>query len=85
MNASHVSMRDDYEVSTPEIDTLVAIAQSEADVFGARLTGGGFGGSVVMLVRAGSAAAIAARVSASYAAATGKTPKVLIPAMIGTA
>ena len=41
MNASHVSMRDDFEVSTPEIDALVAIAQAEPNVFGARLTGGG--------------------------------------------
>ena len=42
-------MRDDYEVSIPEIDLLVDLARAEAEVFGARLTGGGFGGSVVML------------------------------------
>jgi galactokinase len=80
MEASHTSLRDDYEVSTPEIDTLVDLADAEDEVFGARLTGGGFGGSVVMLVRAGTAAAIASRVAAAYAAKTGKNPTVLVPA-----
>lgn len=47
---SHASMRDDFEVSTPEIDALVAAAERVAGVYGARLTGGGFGGSVVALV-----------------------------------
>ena len=48
--ASHASMRDDFEVSTPEIDALVAAADRVAGVYGARLTGGGFGGSIVVLV-----------------------------------
>ena len=48
---SHASMRDDYEVSVPEIDLIVELARRDPDVFGARLTGGGFGGSVVMLAR----------------------------------
>jgi galactokinase len=52
-NASHASMRDDYEVSTPEIDVLVDIAQAHPAVYGARMTGGGFGGAVVLLVAAG--------------------------------
>ena len=51
--ASHASMRDDFEVSTPEIDLLVELARGDSDIFGARLTGGGFGGAVVMLARAG--------------------------------
>mmetsp|Transcript_2413 Transcript_2413/g.4225 ORF Transcript_2413/g.4225 Transcript_2413/m.4225 type:complete len:399 (-) Transcript_2413:71-1267(-) len=50
MNQSHVSMRDDYEVSVPEIDQLVEIAQSVKGVYGSRLTGGGFGGCTVTLV-----------------------------------
>ncbi len=50
---SHASMRDDYEVSIAEIDRLVEIARSEPEVFGARLTGGGFGGSIVALVGTG--------------------------------
>ena len=49
--ASHDSMRDDYEVSIPEIDLIVELARPLPDVYGARLTGGGFGGSVVMLTR----------------------------------
>ena len=48
-DASHASMRDDYEVSTPEIDVLVDCARTEPDVYGARLTGGGFGGAIVAI------------------------------------
>jgi galactokinase len=48
-NASHASMRDDFEVSIPEIDAIVARALGQDVVYGARLTGGGFGGSVVCL------------------------------------
>ncbi len=49
MNESHRSMRDDFEITTPEIDTLVEIMQSVAGVYGARMTGGGFGGCCVAL------------------------------------
>jgi galactokinase len=77
---SHVSMRDDYEVSVPEIDLLVALAREEADVLGARLTGGGFGGSVVMLARRGAGAAAARRLAARYAERSGRVPRVLVPA-----
>lgn len=48
-NESHASMKNDYEVSIPEIDTLVELCQKDSRVFGARLTGGGFGGSIVAL------------------------------------
>lgn len=51
MNASHASQRDDYEVSVPEVDVLVDLLQKTPGVFGARLTGGGFGGACVALVR----------------------------------
>ena len=77
--ASHDSMRDDYEVSIPEIDLLVDLARQEAEIFGARLTGGGFGGSVVMLAREGSGAAVAKRIAAAYTAKTGITATVLVP------
>ncbi len=50
MNASHASQRDDYEVSVPAVDTLVAILQKTPGVFGARLTGDGFGGASVAFV-----------------------------------
>ena len=79
MDDSHRSMRDDFEVSTPEIDALVAIAQREAGGFGARMTGGGFGGSVVMLVARGAAYEIADLVATRYRAEHGGTPTILIP------
>jgi galactokinase len=66
-------------VSTPEIDALVAIAQQQADVFGARMTGGGFGGSVVMLVARGAAREIGELVAARCRAEHNGTPAVLIP------
>ena len=62
LDASHASLRDDYEVSLPEIDRLVEVVRAEPEVLGARLTGGGFGGAVVALVRRDAAAAVAERV-----------------------
>lgn len=53
MRASHESLRDDFEVSTPELDALVARLVATPGVFGARLTGAGFGGCVVALTRPG--------------------------------
>jgi len=66
MNASHASLRDDYEVSIPELDELVGLLQAEPDVYGARLTGAGFGGACVALCRQGKAAEIGQRVLATY-------------------
>ncbi len=77
--ASHASMRDDYEVSIPEIDLLVEMARKEPEVYGARLTGGGFGGSVVMLARKGAAAAAARRLAREYGARSGQQATVLVP------
>jgi galactokinase len=59
MNASHASLRDDYEVSVPALDILVDILQSTPDVLGARLTGAGFGGACVALAREGRGSSIA--------------------------
>lgn len=53
MVASHASLRDDFDVSVPELDSLVAKLSSRSDVFGARLTGAGFGGCVVALAHPG--------------------------------
>jgi galactokinase len=78
-NASHASQRDDYEVSVPEVDQLVTLAQAESAVYGARLTGGGFGGSIVALVRKGDAAAVAERVIEAYRHRTDRTATVLVP------
>jgi galactokinase len=79
LSASHVSMRDDFEVSLPVIDRLVAVCDAEAGVFGTRLTGGGFGGCVVLLAEAGRARDAATDAAARWAAETGGTPRVRIP------
>jgi len=76
MYTSHESMRWDYEITCPEIDALVAIAQGLGPgrgVWGARMTGGGFGGCVVVLVAAEAAAQICAEMVERYAAETGRT------------
>lgn len=75
---SHASMRDDYEVSLPDIDTLVEIASCEPGVFAARLTGGGFGGSIVALAHAGLGAAAGQRIVERYVDASGHAAQVLI-------
>jgi len=59
--ASHLSLRDDYEVSTPALDRLVNLATA-AGALGARLVGGGFGGSIILLGERGGAKELAARV-----------------------
>jgi len=78
-DGSHASMRDDYEVSVPEVDVLVEEAQREPDVYGARLTGGGFGGAIVALVRAGEAREVAERVAARFAVRCGREATILVP------
>jgi galactokinase len=79
MNESHASMRDDFEISTPDIDLLVSMAEQESAVFGARLTGGGFGGSIVLLARRGFARDIASRIADRYNARGRSRASVLIP------
>ena len=74
LSASHRSLRDDYEVSTPELDVLVA-ALEESGALGARLTGAGFGGCVVALARAADAEQVAADAIAGYRAETGLEPR----------
>jgi galactokinase len=69
--ASHRSMSEDFENSTPEMDALVAAAGDTAGVMGARMTGGGFGGCTVNLVRAGFERDAAATILASYERTTG--------------
>jgi galactokinase len=77
--ASHTSMRDDFETSTSEIDALVRIADEEPDVYGSRLTGGGFGGAVVILTKAGNAADVASRICERYRHDTACPGSVLMP------
>ncbi len=78
MNACHSSLRDLYEVSTPELNTMVKIAQQLKGCFGARLTGAGFGGCTVNLVEKEAAAAFASDLAVQYQQATGLEPKVYI-------
>lgn len=72
MLASHQSLRDDYEVSGPELDTLVTTAIDTPGVVGARLTGAGFGGCVVALVKVEHAEEAAVSIMGHYKATTGK-------------
>jgi len=81
--ASHASMRDDFEVSTPEVDLLVNLAQADPDIFGARMTGGGFGGSVVMLAQRGRGREAGLRIARAYAERSRRTPALLVPAPNG--
>jgi len=85
MNTSHDSMKDDFEISTPEIDLLVDLAQHAEGVFGARLTGGGFGGSIVALADAASAIASASWIASKYERSVPRQPSILIPASIAAA
>lgn len=79
MAASHDSLRDDFEVSCKELDLMVEIARSigrYGGVIGARMTGGGFGGSTVTLCESDKAEAIAATLAEKYEAATGIKPQI---------
>jgi len=73
MLASHASLRDDYEVSCPELDVIVDSATAQPGVYGARMTGGGFGGSAIILCRAGSAEAVAKAVQQRFAQSFGRS------------
>jgi len=71
MNQSHVSMRDDFEITCPEIDTLVGLAQAVDGVYGSRMTGGGFGGCTVSLVEAAAVERATRTMIDGYRVATG--------------
>ena len=74
--ASHASLRNRYEVSSPELDALVEIAVATPGVLAARLTGAGFGGCTINLVQRDAVAALRAAVLRDYPARTGLTPRV---------
>jgi galactokinase len=78
MVESHVSLRDDYEVSGDELDMLVEIAQSVPGVLGARMTGAGFGGCTVNLVESDSVDAFIATVNEKYPKASKFTPEIYV-------
>jgi galactokinase len=75
---SHASLRVDFEVSIPEVDALVEIAVAQPEVLGARMTGGGFGGAVVVVARADADAELARRICGLYATRTGAAGRVLV-------
>jgi galactokinase len=80
MAASHDSLRDDFEVSCKELDLMVEIARAigrSGGVIGARMTGGGFGGSTVTLCESRKASQIAATLAREYEEGTGIKPQIL--------
>ena len=77
MDASHESLRCDYEVTCPELDAMVGIARGLDGCFGARMTGAGFGGCTVNLVRKDLAEAFGAQLMEAYARQTGLTGEVI--------
>jgi galactokinase len=76
MRDSHQSLRDDYEVSCEELDLLVRIAEALPGVYGSRMTGAGFGGCTVSLVKSEDATEFARLVREQYCSATGIEPVV---------
>ena len=76
MNQSHASLRDDYEVSCPELDTIVSLAQGQKGVLGARLTGGGFGGCAIALCQKNSVQSWQKEVEEAYREIFGYNPNI---------
>jgi galactokinase len=78
MRESHRSLRDDYEVSCEELDLMVGLADKAEGVFGARMTGGGFGGCTINLVKSDSVDTFKETVAKGYADATGREPEIYV-------
>lgn len=78
MDASHVSMRDDFEITNDELNIMVEIAQGQRGCYGARMTGGGFGGCAVALVDGQAAADFATAVAQAYQSQTKLDPSIYI-------
>jgi galactokinase len=78
MRQSHISLRDDYEVSCPELDLLVNIAWQQPGVYGARMTGGGFGGCTINLVKREAVQQVTGYLAAEYQAKTRVQPEIYI-------
>jgi galactokinase len=82
--ASHDSLRDDYEVSSPELDLLVQLASESPGVAGARMTGAGFGGCTVNIVRAEHLAGFEQSVVEEYRRRTGLDGKLYVCQAVGS-
>ncbi|MBS1249921.1 MAG: Galactokinase [Chloroflexi bacterium] len=78
MDASHASLRDDFEVTNRELNVMVELSQNQPGCFGARMTGGGFGGSAVALVEEARAKEFTQAVDEAYQAATGLDPHLYV-------
>ncbi len=78
MNNSHRSLRDDYEVSSKELDVMVELARQVRGVYGARMTGGGFGGCTVNLIAAKNVDEFKEAVAQGYEKATGIAPEIYV-------
>ena len=78
MDESHVSLRDDYEVSSDALNAMVECAAAHAACYGARMTGAGFGGCAVAVIRAAAADDFVAKTAAAYQARTGHKPAVYV-------
>ena len=78
MNESHRSLRDDFEVSSPALDAMVEVAQAQEACYGARMTGGGFGGCAVALVDRAGVDTFVARVTEEYVRRTRTTPRLYV-------
>ncbi|MFT7219504.1 MAG: galactokinase [Candidatus Azotimanducaceae bacterium] len=85
MIESHLSLRDDYEVSCEPLDTMVSLATAHPGVFGARMTGGGFGGCAVCIVQRDAASEMIEAVSTQYEKSVQLTPKLFIAEAAGPA
>lgn len=84
LDASHASMRDDYRISTPELDLAVAVAR-ESGALGARMTGGGFGGSAIALVPQSAVDEVVQAVTAAYERSSWRPPRTFVAVPSGGA
>lgn len=78
MSQSHASLRDDFQVSCAELDTMVEIAHKQSGCFGARLTGAGFGGCTVNLIEEEMVSKFVEKVAEEYAARVGVVPHIFV-------
>src|SRR5450759_5643777 len=78
MRQSHRSLRDDFEVSCSELDVMVELAEQAEGVYGARMTGGGFGGCTIALVRAGCVEAFKRTIQEGYERSAGCKPEIYL-------
>jgi len=78
MGDSHASLRDDFQVSCNELDVMVELAREIDGVYGARMTGGGFGGCTINLVQSDRVEAFQSKVAEGYERATGRRPEIYV-------